>query len=263
MRSFGKEFKSAQARVSKFAGFLRGALPGMAGMLGIGALVGSAKGLGEDAAKWRDWSRRTKITTEELQRLEYAAKQTGTTMEVLANAYERLQKSQYDAARGSKEMVDAFRALGIDPAGLTPQQLWTKTTTALQGSSQQAALSRTLMGRGGSELLQPLNQNLAALMAEAPVIEGAAVEKMATSMDQLTLAMTQMRVDMAPTLQSILKILETLAAFPGWVGKIASQAGTASVEGISMQHQPGNWGAWPQAMVDEQRRTNRLLEAEE
>ncbi len=260
-RQFKSGFTGAQRSIGKF-GRVLGGLPGLGGLLGGAGLVAGAMRFGEKAGKIRDLNRRTEIAIGDLQRLQFVADQTGTSLETFVNAYERLQKVQRDAARGSKQMVQAFKDLGIDPTGMAPRELFEKTTEALRGRPGAAGIARELLGRSGGELLQSVNQDIGALMKQAKVIDADLIERTATNMDALTTAMNEFTVEIAPVLVELVQALKVLADLVGWWRTVAAQAGTASVEGVSMKHQPGNWGNWD-AMIRAQERTNAILEAED
>ena len=261
-RQFHQGFSKAQRTVGRFAGGLGRMMPGMGALAGGAAIIGATSSFGKQAGQFRDLNRRSGIDIEDLQRLKFVAEQTGTSLELFVNAYERLQKVQRDAARGSKQMVQAFKDLGIDPTGMAPGELFARTTEALRGRPGAAGIARELLGRSGGELLQSVNQDIGALMKQAKVIDADLIERTATNMDALTTAMNEFTVEIAPVLVELVQALKVLADLVGWWRTVAAQAGTASVEGVSMKHQPGNWGNWD-AMIRAQERTNDLLEAED
>ncbi len=110
----------------------------------------------------------TGTTTQEIQRLQYAAKVTGGSAEGLSMALRRLSVSAKDASMGGAESNLAFSQAGIsiyDSTGkLKNASILMKEMAAtfktMPDGPEKTALAIRLMGRGGAELIPMLNRNL-------------------------------------------------------------------------------------------------------
>ena len=274
-RQFKSGFAGAQRSVSKFAGGLGRFMPGMGALAGGAAIIGATASFGKQAGQFRDLNRRTEIAVEDLQRLKFVADQTGTSLETFVNAYERLQKVQRDAARGSKQMVQAFKDLGIDPTGMAPGELFARTTEALRGRPGAAGIARELMGRSGGEMLQSVNQDIGALMKQAKVIDADMIERAATNMDALTTAMNSFTTEVAPLLSELLNAVRVLVQAVGWLNRKGMEKGgvlgsltTAIGNGLGddvgeLSTRPGAVGDFYRNLISVNKRTNAILEAED
>ena len=112
------------------------------------------------------------ISTDEAQRWDYVAKQSGSSAEIFAKGIQSISKNAYEANRGMKTYTDAFEALGIqykDTNGnlKTSEDLFRDSVFALadmQDKTKQAALAQTLLGRAGRELIPVLSQGKQAII---------------------------------------------------------------------------------------------------
>jgi len=151
--------------------------------MGIGAaivapLAAAAKvfsSMGDEIGKM---SKRTGLGAEFLSELGYAARLSGASLEDTEKQVTRLQRAAYDAARGSKEQVEAFASLGVsatDASGaLRPtEDIFRDVVNSLAGvtnETQKAGLSLVLFGRSGTQILPMIHdgeKGLKAMMAEA------------------------------------------------------------------------------------------------
>jgi hypothetical protein len=127
----------------------------------LAAAVKSFTGMGDALAKA---SARTGITVERLAELQYAADQSGASMESLEKGVRKMQQNIADAGRGTQTAVEAFDAIGMSAAalaGLTPDEQFLRIADALQriqDPGMRAAAAMDIFGRQGAELL-PLMQD--------------------------------------------------------------------------------------------------------
>ena len=135
------------------------------------AYLGLVKQMSEVGDNFDKMSQRTGVAVEDLSRLAYSAELGGSSMEAVEKGIKKLSVSMYDAERGSKEYVDAFRELGIqttDAAGqLRPVSDvivdLADSLNAVDSDTKRAALAQKLLGRAGTELLPMLKQGSAAI----------------------------------------------------------------------------------------------------
>ena len=127
----------------------------VAGIAGMGAMIASTVKAGDQLDKV---SKQLGTTTGELQALQYAAKLAGVSNEKLTVSLATMQKNMSDAARGTGEAKDAFKALGIDVKKLMQLSATAQLgvlADALEEVGNQADKTAYLMkiaGEGGREM---------------------------------------------------------------------------------------------------------------
>jgi hypothetical protein len=135
---------------------LGGALGGMLPLLGVGALVGFAKGAIDTAGAVADMSAKLGVSTTTVQRWQFATSQTGASIDDVSTAINRMSKL---ASEGGKAGEDAFGKVGLkldQIKGLNPQQLFETTAAAIgkvKDPTDRTAAALELMGRSGTTLL--------------------------------------------------------------------------------------------------------------
>ena len=167
-----KQFHKQMGRVkgkTKSIGISFGALGGMIGAaLSVRALTGFISKLDEIGKH----AKQLQITTDEFQRLKFAAERSGTTMATVETAFKKLSKMINDADRGMQSAKDAFSEVGVSMdmlKGKTPTEqfkLVAKALSLMTDKNKKAALSQELLSRGGMQLI-PMFKDLNALYTEA------------------------------------------------------------------------------------------------
>lgn len=163
LAALGKE----ATRVGKIIGT---AIAGGAVAVATG-LTAMVKGAIDSADAIRDLSIRTGVSTETLSAFGYAAKQTGTDIDVLAKGMKVLAKNVADSLNPTSEQAKVFAALGIgvtdaegklrDIGDLIPEIA--DRFKAMEDGTTKAALAQALFGRAGLELTEFLNQGASGL----------------------------------------------------------------------------------------------------
>jgi hypothetical protein len=154
---FQQGLAKAGASLNAFAtgqlGSIKGMLAGAFTVGAIGRLATDAISLG---GKFDDLSKRTGISAEELQRLDYAAQQNGSSIEAMVGGLQKLAVARQKAlADPGGEAAAAFRDLGVDP-NLSSEQAFYRIADAVKnmGAAQNNAASMTaLLGRSFGELV--------------------------------------------------------------------------------------------------------------
>lgn len=110
-------------------------------------------------ASLKELSERTQSTVEGLSAISAVAKLSGTDLESVGTALQKLAKSQVDAIDGGKKTTEAFRAIGISTKeliGLKPDELYTliaKRLAEYADGSDKAAVAQALLGKAGANQL--------------------------------------------------------------------------------------------------------------
>lgn len=168
---FQQGLAKAGASLNAFAG---GQLSSIKGTLAGAFTVGAITKLGADAialgGKFDDLSKRTGVSAESLQALDYAAKQNGSSIEALVGGLQKLAIARQKALEDpNSEPAKAFNDLGISiqqVAALSPEQLFYKIADAVKNDSaatEKAASMTAVLGKSFGELVPMMSEGGAAL----------------------------------------------------------------------------------------------------
>jgi hypothetical protein len=164
-----RALKRAQKRLSAFGDSARAigarfTAIGGAALAGFGAAIGVFVKAGDALDKM---SLRTGLSVEALSELEYAASQSGASMEDVEKGVRTMQRTINDAERGLSTATEAFEELGLSAEqlrSLTPEKQFTLIAdriSKIEDPSKRAAIAMQVLGKSGSQLL-PLMLNGAA-----------------------------------------------------------------------------------------------------
>lgn len=153
--------KTAGALASKFA--IVGAAVTAAFAAAGGSLFAAVKAtadVGDEAIKT---AQKIGVNVEAFQRLAYAGKLADLSQEGLATSLKFLSRNMVEAKEGTKEAVDAFKKIGLDPKKYlndTEGMLIAiaDKIAAMPDGAEKTALALELMGRSGTEAIPFLNQ---------------------------------------------------------------------------------------------------------
>ena len=136
---------------------------GLAGTMGIGALMGSLRDLGDRIGKV---STQIGISAENLQKLQFSAEQSGLSTDTLNTAMQKFAINIGKANDGAKIQMEAFQSLGVETKNLDGTtksvfQLFKDTSDqlgSLTDKTLQARLASELFGRTGVEMTVLFNE---------------------------------------------------------------------------------------------------------
>lgn len=152
---------------------------------GIGSAVSSTIAWGGAIT---DLSAKTGVSMTALQRWEYAAKQSGNTLDQVVTASLQLSKR---IEEGDREVQEAIAGLGLSMASLQqlrPEDQFNAVAEALAKTSdqgQRASAAMALFGRSGADLLPTLTADMKALGDEAERLGVIVDEQTLQAMDEL------------------------------------------------------------------------------
>lgn len=177
------------------AGMIKGRL---VSAFAVGAILSNMDAIFNKAATIRDESAKIGVDPETFQELDYAARQSGASIDDVGRAVKRLATAQQDAIRGSEKQAEAFARYGLTVDMLkraAPEKLLALIAEQTQkgvNATQELADLQTLMGRGGPELIPTFKAGLSGAMAEArqigPTFTGEQVEDLGRTADDITRA---------------------------------------------------------------------------
>jgi hypothetical protein len=111
---------------------------------------------GSMAQELGDLSITTGMSTQALQRLQYAAALSGDSFDTVAFGIQNLSLKMAEARDPSSEAYKAFMGLGVDPSGRTPEEVFQATASALSGmtdTTQRNQIAQQLYGKSWKEML--------------------------------------------------------------------------------------------------------------
>ena len=188
------------------------------------------------------------VTTDELQRLDYVARQSGGSVENFGQGFRTLATNAREASMGTKEAVESFAALGInvlDNNGklkkITP--LFNEVVTKLQGVSnetERAALAQKVFGRSATEMLPIINMSskeLESMKKEAEklgqVMSDENVKKLdnfGDSLNNLGKAVTNLTAHIiSPWIDDLTSLLDKANKVAGVMSKLSPQLAMAAI----------------------------------
>ena len=188
----------------------------------VGALWRSATGALDKAAEIRDRSARMQVDTETFQHLDYAARQSGASIDDVSTAMRTLARMQQDATEGSKEALQAFERMGLvfdDIAGRSVEDIFMDISKAVEEGRNQANLladMQTLMGRGGQSLIPVFQSNFSGMMEESRKIgaplSSQQVSEMGQTADALTKSQQSIGAQFGKAFSNLSKLVEDYGA---------------------------------------------------
>ena len=183
-------------------------------------------------------SARTGMAVEALSGLEYAASQSGTSIETLEKGLMRMSRVTNDARMGLKSAQDALSLVGLTSAdieGMSPEdtfKLMAQRISEIEDPMKKAAAAQMLFGRAGAEMIPFLNQGAAGIeemMAKAEELglvmsaeDAKSAEELTDAFDTLWRTMKsglfKVGAALAPMISDIVeKIVEVASVVSKWI----------------------------------------------
>jgi hypothetical protein len=228
-RVSGLAERSAKRMESAFAGassVIANAFAGLAGAFSVGAMAAMVTSSIDAADALSKLSQRTGETVENLARLQYAGSLADVSNDALATSLKKLSKNMAEAASGTGEVADAFRAIGVsvvasDGKLRSSGDVLNDVADRFAGyedSAAKAALAQAIFGRSGADLIPLLNagsQGLKEMGDEASrlgvVISTATAQAAERFNDQMTRVNAALGSIAKQTATELLPVLNELA----------------------------------------------------
>lgn len=228
MRKVESTVTGAMGKIDRAAGIATKAL----GALGVGISFAALTNLAKNAINAQDaldeMSQRTGVAVESLAGLDWAAKLSGTNLEVVTKALKAVSTQALDAQRGLKTSQENFDALGISVLDANGQLKTSESLlieaadkfAVMRNETEKTAIATKLFGRAGMDLIPMLDQGsagIAALVAEGQRLNPVTSESAALAgqfndnLDRLKGSMRSFGVEM---------INNALPALTDWTGKL-------------------------------------------
>ncbi|WP_242836662.1 hypothetical protein [Clostridium sp. BNL1100] len=229
-----KEIDFLGEKSEKMNNFMKGATVAAAG-IGTG-LIGMAVQAGAAADDINTLAKQTGLSTEQIQKFQYASDRIDVSMETLTGSMAKLTRNMESARQGSKNQEEAFKALGItitDNEGKLRdnQDVFNEVIDALgkmENETQRDAFAMQIFGKsaqdlnplilGGAEDLKKYGEEAeaAGLILSQEALDGAntfadGVDKLkATTMSSFGVIGGQIAEKLVPAMENLSKLIENI-----------------------------------------------------
>jgi len=174
-KGYNKTLTKAGVMAKNVGKKIKGSLSGkMVGLFGVAALGKFTKDALEAANKVDHLSRRLNIGTEDFQKLDFAAKMSGSTTDSLAISLQRIDEAQGRLAVGNKETAAAFKMFGItadEAIGIEKADLFKRVAGELKGivptGQQKRAIQQLFGAEAGLKNIRMFTEGLDDMMQTA------------------------------------------------------------------------------------------------
>jgi len=158
---YGKEIGTAEKKSEDFSAGLAGMATKLTAVAAVITAVAYAvyktvQGYGSFANQLKDLSYQTGVSTENLQKLQYAATLSGTDFSRVSFGLNQLSISMAEAADASSAAYKSFAGLGIDTSGKSVEDVFEAVSVALskmEDKTRRNQIAQQLFGRSYKELL--------------------------------------------------------------------------------------------------------------
>jgi phage-related protein len=159
---FEQGLSKAGKQASQFGSSLKTTL---AGAFGATAMIAFAKGIADTTGRIKDLSEQFGVTTDDVQNIDYAMKQSGMSFEDFGAAMNKLGPARREAALGNEELAATFAKFGVSAEDLqnpllSNKDILMKVAEAMRGTNVTAADQAAIM-----DLLGPKAAKLANVLA--------------------------------------------------------------------------------------------------
>lgn len=231
MRALGVEIPPHLDNLASKAGGVekswRAAGAALGAAFSVAQITSAAANVGRTASHIQDLADKAGISTEAVQKLDFVAKQTGSTFDEISGAIAQMSNRLVE---GDKSAVAGLERMGLSVStlrSLSPDKAFEEIAAAIAkvpDPMEQSKLAMDLFGKSGAQLLPTLKADIEGLSAAAPIM-GDEMVKAGDKFDD-SMAKVQARLDVLKA-QSLLPVLEVFDALPGSV-----QTGVAAFVGL-------------------------------
>lgn len=199
----------------------------LVGAFAFTAIIGGVQSLLDTFGRVQDLADRFDESAESIQRVGYAAKLSGTDLEVVVAAMQKAGNNAFKAIEGSDALTDSFAAFNTTADVFINLPLEEKLALLSEGyanggaNAEKLRAAMEILGKSGAELAPLLAQGpeaLKALFAEANVATDESVAKLAQAGDKIDKTFENIKAVGATALAALIDGAETLWAALNTVG---------------------------------------------
>lgn len=219
VESTAKGVTGAMRGMTGAAAGLSGALGTLAPLLSVAGLAGMVQNTIKAGDSMYDLSQKTGVAVESLAKFKKAAAVSGTDIDTVAKAMNKLNKNIVDAATGNKEAAKGFGLLGLSAQNTngtlkSASQVMLEVANKFKDMPDNAVKAKAAMllfgSRMGTELIPMLNMGGAAIDRLSVKMTSAFAQKMDQYSDRLTMLSGKVGALGMDLTIALLPVLETL-----------------------------------------------------
>jgi hypothetical protein len=222
------ELKGGVSQINETMGGMAAAAKGMASALagafsfrdiaaGVAQVANAAGQIADSAAK-------IGIGAEAVQRLQFAAEQSGASIDTVAGAIKNMASHIVEGDDGALAAMQALNLNLDDLRAMSPDQAFTAIAEAIRqvpDPMKQSALAVDLFGRSGAELLPAIKAGIEEVGAAAPVMRDRTVQALdesADKWDQLQGKLNALKAEaLTPLVDAFLALPESMQVVAGGI----------------------------------------------
>ncbi len=203
-KAFDTGLARAQQRTRRFGSAIKGQLAAAFGTAAIGAMLKKSVDFADTV---NDLARKTGVSTTKIQEFAFAAAQSGTTIESVANSFVKIQDAQGKAMTGTLTTVEAFQRLGfsmqevqnMDAVSIFEQLA--QKFKQVKPTAQDVSDIFLIMGKSGKENFRLLTEGLGDMQEAAhklgAIMDSETVQQIADMKDEFAAFMQTMMPGLA------------------------------------------------------------------
>lgn len=186
--------KNVGTAATSSTSLLSGMASQLAGMFTIGAVVAFGKSVLEAGDQIQKMADQTGLSTEEVQKLQYVAGQSGSSIESLVGAVQNLQQRLGDDNTGA---AGAMARLGINADAFNKLDTYAQMTTlaeavrGIKDPTEQASVAAQLFGKSWKEILPAIKSGMEDVGNQAPIMADSTVKSLDRIGDAMARAKAQ------------------------------------------------------------------------
>jgi hypothetical protein len=218
----GKQWEAGLRKAETGAGRLASSLNSsiksrLAAAFSVGVIAKLSKDTVDYAGRVNDLSQRLGVSTETLQEFDFAAKQSGTSLEKFTEFMERVGSEREKALSGNEEVIESFARLGVtieDLKGKRVDELTKQIASKVKDADIQKIIAplRAIGGRGAGELVAAFKSGLeeagAAAREQNAIISDAVIQQLDEVGDRFTIFGMQLKAGLAPAIAAVSDVIQ-------------------------------------------------------
>ena len=219
--SFQAAVNSAKASAGGLSSTMGKQFSGLGGMVAgafsIGAVVNLARETIAFGGQISDLSERYGVSTDMVQKLKFAAEQSGSSVESMLGGFKKMNLAMVEASEGNVDKQDAFQRMGVsmdDLKSKSPEEVFRMIARAAKDmphTPQLFADIKDVLGKSGDELLPAFKAGLDDAIASAERLGIVLSGQIISSLDQIGDQFDVVKLRAMSTFAPVLDILAGLA----------------------------------------------------
>lgn len=235
--------RGADMAIGQFRKIGRAASNFIGGAFAVGTISTAMQKTVEYAGKINDLSQKLGVSTDALQAFDYAASQSGSSLDDVSTAITKLQQNMVQAMSKDGDKRDAFARMGVsldDLKSKSPEQIFLQIAKSMNGVSVNAQRTADIMetlGKSATDLIPSFVNGFSQAADQAKelgqVMDESVVKELDNAGDEWAAAGKQLMVGLAPVITFLVARFNDLRAAIAYVsaalGSLSADVGQKGV----------------------------------